>query len=96
MPTSAQGSGQNEIYVDKASSILLLKYLSEFQEQMNRQNEQAQAEQHEARNDTKSTILFNNLASKGLTKNHFTFHYVIGKGGFGKVRCSHLHSELKS
>jgi hypothetical protein len=62
MPTSAQGSGQNEIYVDKASSILLLKYLSEFQEQMNRQNEQAQAEQHEARNDTNSIIRFNNLA----------------------------------
>ena len=21
----------------------------------------------------------------GVTKNHFTYHYVIGKGGFGKV-----------
>jgi serine/threonine protein kinase len=23
--------------------------------------------------------------SKALSKNHFQFHYVIGKGGFGKV-----------
>lgn len=29
--------------------------------------------------------LFTNHTCTAMTKNHFLFHYVIGRGGFGKV-----------
>lgn len=39
----------------------------------------------EYENDNVTGTLVNIHNSLAITKNHFQFHYVIGKGGFGKV-----------